>query len=60
MTLKELSEMINRIPGGVCIDADGMYIPEGVELTEEQYEYCLKEMDELRKWEEEYGETSKD
>lgn len=48
------------IPSEVCIDADGMYIPEGVELTEEQYENCLKEMDILRKWEEEYGETSKD
>ena len=54
------AEELRMIPKGVQVDAYGLYIPEGVELTEEQYKYCLKEMDELRKWEEEYGEKSED
>ena len=32
------AETVKMIPDGACIDPDGMYIPEGVELTEEQYQ----------------------
>ena len=52
-------EELRMIPKGVQVDAHGLYVPEGVELTEEQYEYCLREMDELRKWEEKFGDKDK-
>ena len=42
------AETVKMIPDGACIDPDGMYIPEGVELTEEQYEYCLKMMEDMK------------